>query len=201
MGESRSSFRRATRGSSRRTATSSTAALCASSPAEADRSGRTPSTERAPADRPEMGTAPAVPHLARETTEAAGPGRWVNCGVDPMRAPVFWPNTPRAKPFSRKTSLFARKFVSTRLTTGTDPGSKPTVEPDRLLVAQEARHVEHVLRALEPFFARRDRLLAQDRRRRLRTPASPAVAAEPCRDHRHGDLVALRVVDDGAEDD
>ena len=34
----------------------------------------------------EMGAAPAIPRLAQETTEAAGPGRWVNCGVDPMRA-------------------------------------------------------------------------------------------------------------------
>src|SRR3954453_14938245 len=161
MGESRWSFRRATRGPSRRTATSSTAALCASCPAEADRSGRTPSTERAPADRPEMGTAPAVPHLARETTEAVGPGRWVNCGVDPMRASVFWPYARSPKqPLFVECSLFARKFASTELTRHTKQASKRGRPPGRLLVPQEARHVEYVLGALEPFLARGDRLVA-----------------------------------------
>src|SRR3954452_12477779 len=122
-----------------------------------------------------MGAAPAIPHRARETTEAAGPGRWVNCGVDPMRASLFWPYTSPAKHHSREMSLFARTFVSTRLTSRANGGSKRALEPDGLFVAQEARHVEHVFGALEPFFARRDRLLAQDRRRRLRPPPSPSV--------------------------
>src|SRR6059058_4696555 len=97
-----------------------------------------------------MGTASAISHLARETTEAAGPGRWVNCGVDPMRARVFWPNTPWPKPLSHKLSLFARKFVSTSLTSDTNMLLSRCERRARLLVSQEARYVEHLVRAELP---------------------------------------------------
>src|SRR3954463_16016699 len=101
-----------------------------------------------------MGTAPAIPRLTRETARAAGPGRWVNCGVDPMRARGLWPPWWTAKPLQRNSLRF---------------------RPKALFVAEEAGHIEDLLGALEPLRTRRNGLVAENRRS-LGTAAPPAVS-------------------------
>src|SRR6266511_5802440 len=57
-----------------------------------------------------MGAAPTIPRLTRETVGAAGPGRWVNCGVDPMRARGFSPPGAAFKPpFAKSAAHFCEK--------------------------------------------------------------------------------------------
>src|SRR5712691_2885400 len=85
------------------------------------------------------------------TTGAAGPGRWVNYCVDPMRAEPLLPPPAR---------------------------SKPGGENSFLGLAQEARNVEDVVRDLERLLApARLGLVARERRHVGRAAPTAAVAA------------------------
>src|SRR5215211_7457832 len=111
---------------------------------------------------------------------AAGPGRWVNCGVDPMRASPLWPYAGALKPRSEKLFRVPKS------------------------VAQEARNVEIVggfegrLTLALGHALPAPRLLG-DQRRHV-APAASSPISEARRDYGHRHLVALRVVDHGAED-
>src|SRR5439155_15007468 len=81
------------------------------------------------------------------------------------------------------------------------PPYRATEIPNLRVVAEERRHVEDVLRDVETLSrSGRGRHLTLQRGS-LAPPAATALPTEARRDHGHLNVLAERVVDDGAEDD